>query len=155
MSEASYHLRSKAIHNVMDTNLNIQKSQKTDEQNLSWLFSSPIFTPSTLGGKQRMKTVLGKKISTCFLWTVFHDSVPISGTMQNTIPVLEQAFCQSSAAEPLHQWRKARELNSDSEPSATKKKYKGIGFCNCENWIQLKINQELNGKSIASLSCFC
>lgn len=60
--------------------------------------------------------------------------------MQNTIPVLEQAFCQSSAAEPLHQWRKARELNSDSEPSATKKKnIKELDFATVKTEFNLKL----------------
>lgn len=91
-TEESYHLRSKANHKMMQTNLNIQ-SLKTDEQNLSRLFSTPIFTPSTLGSKQRMKTALGK--NPCLLpENCFRDSVPDYGTMQNTIPVLEQAFCQ-------------------------------------------------------------
>lgn len=61
MTEASYHLRSNATHKMMQRNLNTQ-SRKTDEENLSSLFSAPIFTPSTLGGKQSMKTMLGKNL---------------------------------------------------------------------------------------------
>lgn len=83
------------------------------------------------------------KISTCFPRTVFCDSVPVYGTMKNTIPVLEQAFCQrqSSVAEPLHQWRKARKLNSDSEPSATNKNIKELDFATVKMEFNLKLSR--------------
>lgn len=59
--------------------------------------------------------------------------------MQSTIPVLEQAFCQSAVAEPLHQWRKARKLNSDSEPSATNKNIKELDFATVKLEFNLKL----------------
>lgn len=46
---------------MMQTDLNIW-SRKTDEENLSQLFSTPVFTPITFGGMQTMKTVLGKNL---------------------------------------------------------------------------------------------
>lgn len=64
MTEASYHLRTKATHKMMQTNLNIQ-SQKTDEQNWSLdFFSAPIFTPTSTwsqaedGNSPRQKSLL-------------------------------------------------------------------------------------------------
>lgn len=61
--------------------------------------------------------------------------------MQNTIPVLEQAFCQrqNSVAEPLYQRRKARELNGDSEPSATNKNIKELDFATLKIEFNLKL----------------
>lgn len=155
MSEASYHLRSKATHNVMDTNLNIQKSQKTDEQNLSWLFSSPIFTPSTLGGKQRMKTVLGKK-SLLASWELFSMiQFPFLGLCRTQFLCWNKLSARVLLLSHFTSEEKQENWTVTQNHLQLKKIYKGIGFCNCENWIQLKINQELNGKSIASLSCFC
>lgn len=66
MTEASYHLRTKDTHKMMQTNLNI-RSRKTDEQNWSPDFSQLLFLllfllPLALGGKQRMTTVLGKNL---------------------------------------------------------------------------------------------
>lgn len=155
MTEASYHLRSKATHKMMQTNLNIW-SQKTDEENLPRLFSTPVFTPSTLGGKAEDENSTGQKsllaswelfpwFSSC-LWDYAEHNF-WAGTS-----FLPETECCCWATSPV---KKSKKTEQWLRTICNQQKYKGIGFCNRETGIQLKINQELIGKSTASLLCFC
>lgn len=140
MTEASYHLKFNATHKMVQTNLNIG-SRKTDEKKfvltilISYFYSQHTWRQAEDENSTGQKSLLAS-------WELFSViQFPSTGLCKNTIPVLEQAFCQrqSSGAEPLHQWRKARKLNSDSEPSATNKNIKELDFATMKVEFNLKL----------------